>query len=617
MAIEKVIKITANTESATKNVNELYETLLKADQATEDLNDSASSIGSAFVGSNAKKLSGGLDAVTDSTKKLGKGMAETTTSVLENGGAMGLLNDLTGGLAMTFKDGVEALALFSKESKIGMAIQSAYSFVVGASTGAMKLFRLALAGTGIGLLVVGLGTLIANFESLQKWVGGVIDSFKNLGSTTKNIISVLFPLIGIIRLVVAGLEELGVIDDDATKKMKANAIAREKQRKEEVKQLNKLKETITEKYDSEIRLAKAAGKDTEILERKKRFAILETLAALNNAERARIASGKATQDEIKSWNERQKEIKKINEDIKVSELEAEKEKNDKLAELRKEQAEKRREEAEKRREEEKARREKELEEQKKAYEDAFKISEEARIANEQASRTDLENLQAKFEAEKAILEQQKIDTNELEIKYLNDRNAILLEQQAKEDEIRKAKEEADKQAKEQELQREIDLANAVKDAKFSIANQTIQLLTEVAGEGSKVGKSLAVAQATISGIEGVQNAYTTAQKSPVTALFPAYPIVQAGLAGAFSALQIKKILSTNPSSGGGASAVGGSGGGSAPTAPSFNLVQGTGSNQIAESLATERQPLQAYVVASNVTTAQSLDRNIVDRSTIG
>jgi len=390
---------------------------------------------------------------------------------------------------------------------------------------------------------------------------------------------------------------MGIIDDDATKKMKANAAAREKQRKEEVKQLNKLKEAITEKYDSEIRLANAAGKDTEMLERKKRFAILETLTALNNAERARVASGKATQDEIKSWNERQKEIKKINEDIKVSEIEAEKEKNDRIAELRKEQAEKRKEQRDKEKEEAKRKAQEEKDALKKAYDDAFKISEDARLANEQASRTDLENLQAKFEAEKAILEKQKIDTNELEIKYLNDKNAILLEQQNKEDEIRKAKEEADKQAKEEELQREIDLANAVKDAKFSIANQTIQLLTEVAGEGAKVGKALAVAQATISGIEGVQNAFSTAQKSPVTTLFPAYPFVQAGLAGAFSALQIKKILSTNPSSGGGSSAVGGSGGGSAPTAPSFNLVQGTGSNQIAESLATERQPVQAYVVA--------------------
>jgi hypothetical protein len=42
-------------------------------------------------------------------------MKESSLSVLENGGAMGLLNDATGGMAMTVKDAVEATALFAKE----------------------------------------------------------------------------------------------------------------------------------------------------------------------------------------------------------------------------------------------------------------------------------------------------------------------------------------------------------------------------------------------------------------------------------------------------------------------------------------------------------------------
>jgi hypothetical protein len=156
---------------------------------------------------------------------------------------------------------------------------------------------------------------------------------------------------------------------------------------------------------------------------------------------------------------------------------------------------------------------------------------------------------------------------------------------------------------------------AVANAKLDITKNTIGLIGEIVGEGSKVGKGLAVAQATISGYEGVQNAFTTAQKSPITTLFPAYPFIQAGLAGAFSVLQIKKILSTDPTgrSGGGSPQ---SGGGSAPSAPSFNLVQGTGSNQIAEGLATQRRPLQAYVVANNVTSAQALDRNIINDASI-
>jgi len=128
---------------------------------------------------------------------------------------------------------------------------------------------------------------------------------------------------------------------------------------------------------------------------------------------------------------------------------------------------------------------------------------------------------------------------------------------------------------------------------------------------------LSIAQATISGIEGVQNAFTTASKSPITTLFPAYPYVQAGLAGAFSLLQIKKIASTDPSGKSGAGAGSSSaGGGQAPSAPSFNLVQGTGANQIAEGLAGQRQPIQAYVVSGAVTSAQQLERNIITGASI-
>jgi len=74
---------------------------------------------------------------------------------------------------------------------------------------------------------------------------------------------------------------------------------------------------------------------------------------------------------------------------------------------------------------------------------------------------------------------------------------------------------------------------------------------------------------------------------------------------------------------GGGSAQGGSVGGSvsnAPTvntsAPSFNVVGTSGQNQIAQSLGNQA-PVKAYVVSNDVTTAQSLDRNIVKTATVG
>jgi hypothetical protein len=67
---------------------------------------------------------------------------------------------------------------------------------------------------------------------------------------------------------------------------------------------------------------------------------------------------------------------------------------------------------------------------------------------------------------------------------------------------------------------------------------------------------------------------------------------------------------------GGGSVGGDSGGGSSAPAPSFNVVGNSGVNQIAQTLGNQ-QPVQAYVVANNVTTQQSLDRNIVSNASLG
>jgi len=57
-------------------------------------------------------------------------------------------------------------------------------------------------------------------------------------------------------------------------------------------------------------------------------------------------------------------------------------------------------------------------------------------------------------------------------------------------------------------------------------------------------------------------------------------------------------------------------GGSVPTAPSFNVVGTSGQNQIAQSLGNQA-PVKAYVVANDVSSQQSLDRNIVKTATLG
>ena len=154
----------------------------------------------------------------------------------------------------------------------------------------------------------------------------------------------------------------------------------------------------------------------------------------------------------------------------------------------------------------------------------------------------------------------------------------------------------------------IRVEKAVKDAKIGMAQDGLALVSQIAGEGSQIGKAAAVSSATISGIEGVQNAYTTAQKSPFTALFPGYPLVQAGLAGAFSALQIQKILSGSPASGGG----GGGATAATPATPAPQMMSGA----FELSGGVEPEPTRAYVVTDEMTNSQNQLANIRRRATI-
>ncbi len=148
------------------------------------------------------------------------------------------------------------------------------------------------------------------------------------------------------------------------------------------------------------------------------------------------------------------------------------------------------------------------------------------------------------------------------------------------------------------------------------AANTFGQISQLAGKDSKVGKAMAIASATISGVKGVQNAYTTAQESPITTLFPAYPVIQAALAGAVAAKNIAAIKSVD-SSGKGSASVPTTTGGAASQPPSFNVVGATETSQLAEAVGGQaQQPVQAYVVANDVTTAQSLENNIVEGATL-
>lgn len=142
-------------------------------------------------------------------------------------------------------------------------------------------------------------------------------------------------------------------------------------------------------------------------------------------------------------------------------------------------------------------------------------------------------------------------------------------------------------------------------------------ISGILGQETAAGKAIAISSSLINTYASITGQLKAFAGVPV----PGYAIAQAIATGAVGFANVAKIASVKvPNSSGGAtprgSAVGGSGGGAA-AAPSFNVVGTSGVNQLAESLQQDQQPVQAYVVSSNVTTQQELDRNIVDTVSLG
>ena len=164
------------------------------------------------------------------------------------------------------------------------------------------------------------------------------------------------------------------------------------------------------------------------------------------------------------------------------------------------------------------------------------------------------------------------------------------------------------------------IAEEEKVAKMKLLQEIsagLSLAADELGQSTVAGKAAAVASATINTYAAIAGQLKAFSGVPI----PGYAIAQAIVTGAAGLLQVKKILAVKvPSGGGGASAsspVSISGGASASTAaPQFNVVGTSGQNQIAQSLGNQA-PVKAYVVSNDVTTAQSLDRNIVKTATVG
>lgn len=171
----------------------------------------------------------------------------------------------------------------------------------------------------------------------------------------------------------------------------------------------------------------------------------------------------------------------------------------------------------------------------------------------------------------------------------------------------------DNAAAEEELEKQKAIA---KRQSFNEYANLLGQASNLLGESTDAGKAAAIASTTISTYLAAQGAYASQMAIP-TPDAPFRAALAAGLAIASGLKNVQSIIDVQTPGGGGAG--GSTPSAEAPRAPSFNVVGASpaSANQIANTIGKDQPPVKAYVVSNDVTTAQSLDRNIVSSASLG
>lgn len=579
--------------------------------------------------------------------------------------AQTLMNSINTIATALEKESSAMLLLKSARTKALTVAQTIYTAVTGKATKATKLFKVALASTGIGLLVVGIGLLIANFDKLLVPMKAAIDGLKAFGDAI-------------------GLTNFAEEKRAAEQKKRHEEF--KKQQEERInlfeKEIGILKfrdEKIQKSYDTEIKLRKAAGKDFSDIEEAKLKSTVVTEAGIlkqrieklnefkkqgktlmvaiateqakaqldvvknaqadlkilennNLKERAdnyknylqnRLNAARKIEDIENSLMEdgiekdleiNRDKFRRLQEDAKKNTKLTAKERrelNDLYTEQEEQSEAKIREKYDKI---ERDREKKRLENIAKQNNDFLDTIAEIEEQNYQNTLSDEERelraVQDKYFALEEAAQGNADALLEIEIARLNAENEIYLKYDEERDAAQKVRDDKAKAD-----------AKALQDAKIDIAVQGLQLISGIAdafaGDDVKrqkkafqIKKVADIASATVDGYRAVLSTYAQTPGGPVL------KGIAAGIAGGFASLQIANIAKQQFEGGGGdiqePTDTGGAGGGEA-VAPSFNVVGDSGINQIAQ---LQQTPVQAFVVSGEVTTSQALDRNRVQNATL-
>jgi hypothetical protein len=573
----------------------------------------------------AKKAAGLKDQIEDTNDLLqsykgegafiamGKAMSAVASGFSAVEGGLGLLGVESEKLQETMLRVQSAMALAQGLEGLEDAGR-AFKNLGTVAMNALKGIKGALAATGIGLFVVALGTVVAYWDEIKEAVSGVSaeqaklneETHKNF-ETSKEQLSTLDAQDNVLKLqgkserqilnikiaqINATIEKGKIELENVLKTSKAEEAAA-------IQNYNMTKKIVDFTLEAALFLPKlmlkpidlaiqGANKVSEILGFGKAisFDVGKTIEGLQDKASDFIAGSIFNVPELKKENEETaKEIRKS-----IADLENQKAGFQLSI--------------------------KEMDKQ--AAVDVKKAADDARTAEEQAQKDFEERMKNEntlrtksvLESSNYRLEKQK---QEAALSKEIDKTRLDAYSQYLEEVKKKDEEEAARKKKQQDSS--IELALSGLSAISSITELFGRKGEKQAKRAFQINKAAQVAQATINTYQSATGAYAS-QMALATPDAPIRAAVAAGIAVASGLANVAKIASQKfegGSQGGGSAIAGGGGGGAQMAAPQFNTIGSSGINQLAT---LQQQPVQAYVVSGEVTSAQSLDRNRVQNATL-
>ena len=306
----------------------------------------------------------------------------------------------------------------------------------------------------------------------------------------------------------------------------------------------------------------------------------------------------------------------------------------------------------------------------KAYQEALneRAGIEAQItgfrSEQQTNTNSLLREQKEIMNEIALFGKSERDKERLELEQQYEANKLLIEKEITDDAEKKERllaaetdykaqlkvlndgfDAEDLETKQLKVDKEIELEQKKTAAKYQALNdlQSIFGAESAMGKAALIGKQLlaaqellidlgvmkskatkAIATASLDGAESSSSVATGLAKTLKLGFPKAIPAL-IGYAASAAAI-IGGVISATKKTKSVASSLGGAGGGGGITPsqaalsipPAFNVVGASSTDQLASAIGGQsQQPVQAYVVANDVTTAQSMDRNIIDDASLG